>query len=259
MKKNNQINNEITDYYEKLLDSEDTETIGNFARISCFRNKEWFKEEKKRVKKMFSTEKKLINKITVIAGVDEVGRGPMAGPVVACAVNFSEYIFLPGLDDSKKVEPQLRNLIARAIQKYANVCSVASVSAEEIDRINIHNASLKAMKLAVILSSVKPGLLLVDGNHRIRDLDCPQKTVVKGDGKYYSIASASIVAKTARDNLMRDLGRLYPGYSFENHKGYCTPGHIKAIEELGPCPVHRRSYGPIKKYFQRYEQLTLIK
>ena len=185
-----------------------------------------------------------------MAGVDEVGRGPLAGPVVAAAVifrhsgNFGENFF--GLNDSKKVSPENRERLFLEIIKYSHV-GLGVVDEATIDSINIYQASRLAMKRAVLDLNCTPDLLVIDGNARL-DLPLTQKTIIKGDSQSASIAAASIIAKVYRDHWMLHLDQLYPGYQFKDHKGYGTPAHLKRIEEQGPCAVHRRSFAPIKNF-----------
>lgn len=184
-----------------------------------------------------------------MAGVDEVGRGPLAGPVVAAAVLFFREINLPGLNDSKKVAPVLREKLFWEISKQGLI-GIGVVSETEIDEINIYQASRLAMKRAVLSITRTPDLLLIDGNARI-DLPLPQKTVIKGDTKSASIAAASIVAKVYRDAWMNYLDELYPAYAFKDHKGYATPVHLEKIQGAGPCPVHRKSFSPIRQFYEK--------
>jgi ribonuclease HII len=180
----------------------------------------------------------------VIAGVDEVGRGPLAGPVVAAAVVLDLKAVPEGLADSKILLPERRDELFAAIVASAKV-GVASVSAAEIDRINIRQASLLAMCRAIAALPCRAEVALVDGNDP-PDLPCPVETIVGGDGLVASIAAASIVAKVARDRLMRRLAAAYPAYGFSSNVGYATPDHRAALAREGPCPFHRRSFAPIK-------------
>ncbi|MDP4083018.1 MAG: ribonuclease HII [Bacillota bacterium] len=181
----------------------------------------------------------------LIAGIDEVGRGPLAGPVVAAAVILSEDFFLPGLDDSKKLSEKKREEYASFIQKNAISISVAMIGPLEIDQINIYEATKKAMLSAVESLKQKPDFLLIDA----MKLDTPysSESIIKGDAKSVSIAAASIVAKVTRDRLMKDLGKSYPPYHFEQNMGYGTKEHLQAIENYGITPYHRKSFAPIKE------------
>jgi len=181
-----------------------------------------------------------------IAGVDEAGRGPLAGPVVAAAVVLPGFVELPGLRDSKKLTPQARQKLAVKIKKVSIDWSVSLSTVSEILCYNIYWASLLAMKRAVLGLRCKPDHLLVDG-FAIKDMDIPQKPLVGGDGICASIAAASILAKVTRDELMKVLHLMYPQYGFRNHKGYATREHLRALEKYGPCPVHRTGFAPVKK------------
>lgn len=177
-----------------------------------------------------------------MAGVDEVGRGPLAGPVVAAAVILRRVGDFAGLNDSKKVPPEKREKLFREIVKHSLV-GIGVADESTIDQLNIYHASRLAMKRAVLALTRTPDLLVIDGNARI-DLPLPQQTIVGGDAKSASIAAASIVAKVFRDHWMIYLDTLYPAYQFKDHKGYATELHLKKIEENGPCPIHRKSFSP---------------
>ena len=178
------------------------------------------------------------------AGCDEAGRGPLAGPVYAAAVILPADFRHPLLDDSKKMSEQARQTLRPIIEREAVAWAVEAVQAEEIDRLNILGASLEGMRRAVRRLAVKPDFLLIDGN-RFQPFDgYPYRTVVHGDATYASIAAASVLAKTWRDERMRELARQYPGYGWEHNFGYPTAEHIAALRELGPTPEHRRSFHP---------------
>jgi ribonuclease HII len=176
-----------------------------------------------------------------IAGVDEAGVGPLAGPVVAAAVIFPRGFGLPGVDDSKKLAPERRTTLALAIRESALAFAVSLVEPEEIDRINVYHAALAAMGRALSGLSVTPQHVLVDAR-RIPGCDLPQEAIIKGDAHCHAIAAASILAKTTRDALMRRYDDEFPGYGFADHKGYSTEAHRDAIRRLGPCAIHRRSF-----------------
>lgn len=182
------------------------------------------------------------------AGVDEVGRGPLAGPVVAAAVILYKKIKLPGLDDSKQVAPKERERLYWLILKNALV-GIGIASEQEIDTLNIYHAGLLAMKRAVQALAHTPDYLLIDGNARIR-IPLTQETIVQGDAKSASIAAASIMAKVYRDRLMNHLDTLYPGYAFNEHKGYATELHLELLQKKGPCPIHRRSFAAVRAFFE---------
>ena len=177
-------------------------------------------------------------------GVDEAGRGPLAGPVVAAAVILDPIHPIEGLADSKKLSAKRRMALAAEIRAKALSWAVAEASVEEIDRINILQASLLAMRRAVGALTLRPERALIDGN-RCPRLDCPGEAIVGGDGKIASIAAASILAKTVRDAGMLVLHAIYPVYGFDRNMGYPTAFHLQALREHGPCPVHRRSYTPV--------------
>ena len=187
----------------------------------------------------------------LVCGIDEAGRGPLAGPVVAAAVILDPARPIPGLNDSKKLSEKKRLVLAEMIRERAIAWAVAEASVEEIDRINILQASLLAMQRAVAGLAVRPTSALVDGN-RCPQLDIPAEAIIQGDGKIASIAAASILAKTVRDAGMRVLHAQYPQYGFDRHMGYPTAAHFKALEAHGASPVHRRSFGPVAK------QLSLL-
>lgn len=180
----------------------------------------------------------------LICGVDEAGRGPLAGPVVAAAVILDPRQPIDGLNDSKKLTAVRRETLAVEIREKALAWAVAEASVQEIDRINILQASLLAMQRAVSGLSLMPEKALVNGN-KCPVLACPVEAIVGGDGKLAAIAAASILAKTVRDALMQELHVLYPQYGFDRHKGYPTALHLAALREHGISPVHRRSYGPV--------------
>ncbi len=212
---------------------------------------EWICREADRLQALCHAEEQMTDSPgLLVAGVDEAGRGPLAGPVTASAVVFKIPLFLPGMGDSKQVPDILRRRLADIITGIALASSVVMIPPEEIDRQNILNASLCAMGRAVESLRVQPQLVLVDGNRKIPGLSIPQRTVVKGDSRIYCIAGASLVAKTARDRHMEEMEKAYPGYGFARHKGYGTREHMKALEKLGPCPIHRRSFSPVACFFQ---------
>jgi ribonuclease HII len=179
-----------------------------------------------------------------IAGLDEVGRGPLFGPVVAAAVILRPGCRLPGLTDSKQLTEKQRETLLPRIQGHAIAWAIAAVDAATIDRINIRRASLLAMRLAVEQLALSPDFLLIDGVDTI-DWDCPQQAVIQGDSTSLSIAAASVLAKVHRDRLLVELDRQFPGYGLASHKGYCCPAHMEALARLGPTPLHRRSYQPV--------------
>jgi ribonuclease HII len=189
--------------------------------------------------------------IVHIAGVDEVGMGPLAGPVVAAAVIFPPDIEIAAIDDSKALDESIRLHLETEIRAKAAAVGIGVVEVEEIDRLNIYHAGLRAMQLALGNLAIVPQHILVD-SRTIPGVSQPQSSFDKGDGINFSIASASIVAKVHRDRLMTELDALYPGYGFASHKGYATAEHQNAIRELGPCPIHRRSFDYIREICGEY-------
>lgn len=181
-----------------------------------------------------------------LAGVDEVGRGPLAGDVVAAAVILDPERPIEGLRDSKKLSHTRREVLAEEIREHALAWSVSRATVAEIDDLNILHASMLAMKRAVESLSRQPGYVLVDGN-RLPRWDYPSEPVVKGDDRVPAIAAASILAKVQRDSELIALDAEYPGYGFAAHKGYPTAAHLSALRELGVTPVHRRSFGPVRE------------
>lgn len=184
----------------------------------------------------------------IVAGVDEVGRGPLAGPVVAAAAVLPPGMLPVEINDSKLLNDTQRREALSAIVAVADV-GIGVVSAEEIDRINIHRASLLAMKFAIEDLNREPDLVLVDGQHPVR-LPIPERVIVKGDRLCMSIAAASIVAKVTRDQIMLEFDKRYPQYKFARHKGYATSEHLALIREFGVSPIHRRSFAPVRECFQ---------
>lgn len=184
--------------------------------------------------------------LQVICGVDEAGRGPLAGPVCAAAVILPKHLRIPGLTDSKKLTDKKRRELFPIIQEQAIAYGIGLASESEIDEINILQATFLAMRRALDQLSVRPEIALIDGN-RETDFGLPVKTVVKGDSLSANIAAASILAKVTRDNLMVELAQQYPEYGFEIHKGYGTKAHYEALRTYGPCPIHRRSF--LKRFY----------
>ena len=186
----------------------------------------------------------------LIAGVDEAGRGPLAGPVFAAAVILNPHAPIDGIADSKALTAKMRNRLDKEIRTHALAWAIARAEVEEIDSLNILQASLLAMRRAVQTLSITPELVLVDGN-QCPVLDCPVEAIVKGDRTVTAIGAASILAKVARDQEMMDLDAQYPGYGFAQHKGYPTKSHMSALNILGISPVHRRSYAPVRNVLSR--------
>lgn len=200
--------------------------------------------------KMYLFENELYNEgATYIAGVDEAGRGPLAGPVVAAAVILKKGAILKYVDDSKKLSEKQRLKALEEIKSNALAIGIGISSVEEIDQINIYRASREAMLSAIEQLKIKPDFLLVDAMPM--EIDIPMKSIIKGDEKSVSIAAASIVAKTTRDAYMVEMDKLFPQYNFKQHKGYGTKEHLEAIYKYGPTPIHRKSYEPIKSILKK--------
>lgn len=191
--------------------------------------------------------------LTLVAGVDEAGRGPLAGPVVAAAVILPPGDPIAGLADSKLLSPARREALADEIRQRAMCWAIGLAGVEEIDRLNILQASLLAMQRAVAALSRRPEKVLVDGNHCPR-FSCPVEAIIRGDATVAAISAASILAKVHRDRLMLELDACYPGYGFRQHKGYPTSAHLQALADHGVSPVHRRSFSPVARVIKLYEK-----
>lgn len=187
--------------------------------------------------------------IEMICGVDEAGRGPLAGPVCAAAVILPAGIDIPGLNDSKKLSDKRRRELFPVIKEKAIAYGIAFADHNEIDEINILQATYLAMERAITMLEVKPQLALVDGN-RAKDFGIPVETIVHGDSLSASIAAASVLAKVTRDDYMLDMAKIYPEYGFDIHKGYGTKAHYAALTEYGACPIHRMSF--LKKFYDKH-------
>src|SRR5215471_19246944 len=213
------------------------------------------KKERNRLDAMLHFERLLWKAgIQYIAGVDEVGMGPLAGPVVAAAVIFPPGVEIESIDDSKALDEQTRNRLDREIRERASAVAIGRVEVDEIDRINIYHAGIRAMQLALRSLTITPQHILVD-SQTVPGFTQPQNSFDKGDGINFSIASASIVAKVYRDRLMAELDSKYPGYGFASHKGYATPEHQRTLRELGPCSIHRKSFDYIREVCGQYCEL----
>ena len=187
--------------------------------------------------------------IRLICGVDEAGRGPLAGPVCAAAVILPDHLEIPGLNDSKKLTDKKRRELLPIIEDQAIAWGIAFASQQEIDEINILQATFLAMKRALAQLPTQPEIALIDGN-RETDFGLPVKTVIHGDALSANIAAASVLAKVTRDDLMIEMAEKYPEYGFEIHKGYGTKAHYAALREFGPCPIHRQSF--LKKFYAQH-------
>lgn len=183
--------------------------------------------------------------------MDEAGRGPLAGPVVAAAVILADDFNTAGIFDSKMLSPARREIQKNRIIQSSSLWGIGIVDHDIVDRINVLQASLLAMKRAIENLPLNPDIILVDGRFEIPDLGIRQKAIINGDESETVISAASILAKTSRDEIMSGLDRQYPGYGFRKHKGYPTREHIAHLNRLGPCPVHRKSFRPVSKYFSQ--------
>lgn len=186
----------------------------------------------------------------LVAGVDEAGRGPLAGPVMVAAVILDPARPIDGIGDSKALGEAQREALAPLIRERALAWSVIAVGTDEIERLNILGATLAGMARALRALAIAPTLALIDGNRLPKDLPCAARTIVGGDASETAIGAASILAKTARDAYMRELDTVHPGYGFAQHKGYPTPEHFAALERLGPCAIHRRGFAPIRRLLE---------
>ncbi|MEN3000784.1 MAG: ribonuclease HII [Armatimonadota bacterium] len=186
----------------------------------------------------------------LVAGVDEAGRGPLAGPVVAACVILPPHHPVKGIKDSKQLSEAVREQLYEAIRREAVACTVGIATPREIEQLNILRASLLAMRRAVEQLPLLPEVLLVDGRHAIPACPLRQQPIIDGDAQEECIAAASIVAKVVRDRLMQEYDRLYPGYGFAQHKGYATPFHLHQLQRLGPSPIHRRTFEPIARLIE---------
>lgn len=191
--------------------------------------------------------------ITLIAGVDEVGRGPLVGPVVASCVILPEHFSLEGLTDSKKLSEKKRDFFYEEIKKQALGIGIGIISEKRIDEINIYEATKEAMKQAIENCSIKPEHILIDAMPL--ELEIPTTSIIKGDLKSITISAASVIAKVTRDRMLIELDKKYPMYDFKNNKGYPTKKHLQAIREYGILKEHRKSYGPIKNYIVESEKV----
>lgn len=200
-------------------------------------------KEVERLNKLKEFEVNLHNTgVTSIAGIDEAGRGPLAGPVVVGIVIMKPESFIEGINDSKKISEKKREMLYEKITEEAIDWAVGIVDQEEIDEINILNATKKALKIAITNLKTKPERLVVDALEHMDTCGIPYTSIIKGDAKVYSISAASIIAKVTRDRIMKEYDEIYPAYGFAQHKGYGTAKHIQAIKEIGPCPLHRKSF-----------------
>lgn len=200
-------------------------------------------KEEERLSTLKQYENDLYNKgFEYICGIDEAGRGPLAGPVVVAAVIMPKDSFIEGVNDSKKVSEKKRELLYEQITKDAIAWTVGIVDENEIDELNILNATKKALTEAIVGLEVKPNIILVDALEHIDTKQIPYQSIIKGDAKIYSISAASIIAKVTRDRMMREFNEIFPEYNFAKHKGYGTAEHIAAIKKYGICKIHRKTF-----------------
>ncbi len=206
------------------------------------------RREKARLKALAAYESRArLQGYKFIAGVDEAGRGPLAGPVVAAACIIPENVYIPGINDSKKLTAENREeLYGRIMENPAILSGIGIVEALIIDQINILQATLKAMVAAIAELKQRPDYILIDGNQLLRFLEMPCEGIVQGDSRSQSIMAAGILAKVTRDRIMRQHHKTWPEYGFAEHKGYSTPQHQESLSRLGPCPIHRMSFEPVK-------------
>ena len=200
-------------------------------------------KEEERLKELKRQEDELRNRgFNMICGIDEAGRGPLAGPVVVASVIMPADSMIEGVNDSKKVSEKKREKLYDQILEEAISYGVGIVGQDEIDEINILNATKKGLTMSLKELTVKPDLIIVDALTHIDTMGIPYESIIKGDAKCYSISAASIIAKVTRDRIMREWDKVYPEYGFEKHKGYGTSAHIEAIKKYGLCPIHRKSF-----------------
>lgn len=233
----------ITEDALSLLLKDQRVSVQNLAR-KFQKDQIRFQKEQSRIQSLYHYEEIYYKQgYTLIAGLDEVGRGPLAGPVVTAGVILPPYCFIEGLNDSKKLSPEKREKIFVQITEQALAYTWHISSAQEIDEVNIYQATLNSMSQCV--QKLEPQALLLDA---VKLADCPQPQVslIKGDSLSASIAAASIIAKVTRDHLMLEYDKIYPDYGFSRHKGYGTADHLAVLKKIGPCPLHRKSFEPIK-------------
>ncbi len=232
---------ELTPEQESFLKSDNRRGVAELYKRYC-RKKEARGREEKRLNEMLTEEVLLINKgFKAVAGVDEAGRGPLAGPVIAAAVILKPGVLINNLNDSKQLSAQTREYLFEQVILNARSYGIAGATREEIDQTNIHASSMLAMQRALERLSIEPDYVLVDG-FKIRNCLFKQKAIKGGDGLSMSIAAASILAKVSRDKIMNDLHQKYPRYGFDRNKGYGTAAHREAIARYGLCPAHRRTF-----------------
>jgi ribonuclease HII len=216
-------------------------------------------QERKRLKAMMTWEHNARKQgFKLVAGIDEAGRGPLAGPVVAAACVLPEKTFIEGINDSKKLLPSVRSQVFQKILALSDIdYGIGVVDSLIIDQINILQATFQAMLIAISHLRQKPDFLLFDGN-KMPPTSIPGQAIIQGDSRSQSIAAASIIAKETRDQIMRAFDEQWPQYHFPSHKGYATKEHLLAIQNYGPCPIHRMSFDPLKSLYKKEQQLDLF-
>lgn len=228
--------------YINILSKDNRESVKKIA-ISLSKKLDNIRKEEIRLKNLFVIEEGLlVQGYKNIGGVDEAGRGPLAGPVVAACVVINNNPMIEGIDDSKKINEKNREKLFEIIINSDISYGIGIADHNEIDEFNILNATFLAMKRAIAMTVNRPDFVIVDGNQTIRDINYPQRSIVQGDSKSVSIACASILAKVTRDRIMKEYSKIYPDYGFEQHKGYGTKDHIEAIRKYGVTPIHRMSF-----------------
>ena len=228
--------------YINILSKDKRESVKKIA-MSLSKKLDAVRKEEERLKNMFIIEESLFAEgYKKIGGVDEAGRGPLAGPVVSACVILDKNPMIDGIDDSKKVSEKNRDRIFDTIVNSDIIYGIGISDSNEIDEYNILNATFLAMKRSIAMASQRPDFIIVDGNQQITDINHPQRCIVQGDSKSISIACASILAKVTRDRIMKQYAEIYPQYGFDKHKGYGTKEHIEAINKYGITPIHRISF-----------------
>lgn len=246
---------EVTDTFLSQLKQDERVGVQKLV-ASYLRKREQERKEAVRLGEMWRFERMFREQgCQLIAGIDEAGRGPLAGPVVAAAVILPEDFDPTGLNDSKQLSAEERGTLRKRIERHAVAIGVGIVETDFIDTYNILQATYEAMRRAVAELPVRPDQLLIDAV-KVPDLPIPQHAIIKGDQLSHSIAAASVIAKTVRDQWMIEQAARYPQYGFEKHMGYATPEHLAALAEWGPSPLHRRSFSPIREMVQQVEQTT---
>ncbi len=228
--------------YINILSKDSRESVKKIA-ISLSKKLDAIRNEEERLKKIFVIEDGLlVEGYKKIGGIDEAGRGPLAGPVVAACVVIHKNPMIEGIDDSKKINEKNREKLFEIIINSGITFGIGIADHNEIDEFNILNATFLAMKRAIAMTVDRPDFVIVDGNQTIKDINYPQRSIIQGDSKSVSIACASILAKVTRDRIMKEYAKLYPEYGFEKHKGYGTKDHIEAIKNHGVTQIHRMSF-----------------